>query len=222
MRILVIEDEAGIVAFLRQGLAEEGFRVEVATDGTTGMQRALHQPYDLLLIDWMLPGMSGIDICQTYRKEKRLTPIIFLTAKDTVQDTIQGLKAGANDYIKKPFSFEELLARIWVQLRPERIVSAELILGPVTLNTQTYQVFKHSREIELTRKEFNLLKFLMAHKNKVCERSEIIEQVWDIHFEYNTGVIDVYINALRKKLCFTKDEEYIQTVRGVGYIAREL
>jgi two-component system copper resistance phosphate regulon response regulator CusR len=222
MRILVVEDEQGIAAFLKQGLEEESYAVDVAEEGKSGLQLALSGAYDLLLLDWMLPGLSGIEICRQFRKEFADTPIIFLTAKDTIDETIFGLQTGANDYIKKPFHFEELLERVKVQLRPKSGTSSTFVLVDITLNTDTHQVHKASQEISLTQKEFALLEYLIRNKGKVCRRTRIIESVWDIHFDYNTSVIDVYINALRKKLMLTDEENYIQTVRGVGYIAKEL
>jgi len=203
-------------------LEEESYAVDIAEDGNNGLQMALSGEYDLLLLDWMVPGVSGIEICRQFRKDFIETPVIFLTAKDTVDETIFGLQAGANDYIKKPFHFEELLERIKVQLRPKSGEHSVFKLGDITLNTATHQVLKGEEEISLTQKEFALLEYLIRNKGIVCRRSRIIESVWDIHFEYNTGVIDVYINALRKKLKLTKDENYIQTVRGVGYIAKEI
>ena len=222
MRILIVEDEFGIAAFLKQGLEEESFAVDVAEEGKKGLQLALSDEYDLLLLDWMLPGLSGIEICRQFRKEYESTPIIFLTAKDTLDETIFGLQSGANDYIKKPFHFEELLERIKVQLRPKSGEHSVFVLGNITLNTETHQVHKGDQEINLTQKEFALLEFLMRNKGKVCRRTRIIESVWDIHFDYNTSVIDVYINALRKKLMLTNGENYIQTIRGVGYMAKEV
>jgi DNA-binding response OmpR family regulator len=222
MRILIVEDEEGIAAFLKQGLEEESYAVDVANEGKKGLEMALSGEYDLLLLDWMLPGISGIEICRQFRKENKSIPVIFLTAKDTVDETVFGLQSGANDYIKKPFHFEELLERIKVQLRPKSGEHSLFVLGPITLNTETHQVFKGPEEIQLTQKEFALLEHLMRNKGKVCRRTRIIESVWDIHFDYNTGVIDVYINSLRKKLKLSDHENYIQTVRGVGYIAKEL
>lgn len=222
MRVLVVEDEPGIAAFLKQGLEEEAYAVDVAAEGKEGLQLALSGEYDLLLLDWMLPGLSGIEICRQFRKAYPNTPIIFLTAKDTLDETIFGLQSGANDYIKKPFHFEELLERIKVQLRPKSGEHSVFKLGEITLNTATHQVFKEGQEIHLTQKEFALLEYLIRNKGKVCRRTRIIESVWDIHFEYNTGIIDVYINALRKKLSLSGEEHYIQTVRGVGYIAKEI
>ncbi len=222
MRILIVEDEPGIYNFLKQGLEEESYAVDIAEEGKQGLQLALSGEYDLLLLDWMVPGLSGIEICRQFRKEFKETPVIFLTAKDTLDETIFGLQAGANDYIKKPFHFEELLERIKVQLRPKSGEHSVFKLGNITLNTATHQVFKSEEEISLTQKEFALLEYLIRNKGIVCRRSRIIESVWDIHFEYNTGVIDVYINALRKKLKLGEDENYIQTVRGVGYVAKEV
>lgn len=222
MRILIVEDEPGIFNFLQQGLEEESFSVDIAENGNKGLQLALSGDYDLLLLDWMVPGISGIEVCRQFRKEFKDTPVIFLTAKDTVDETIFGLQSGANDYIKKPFHFEEVLERIKVQLRPKSGEHSLFNLGNITLNTVNHQVLKSGEEINLTQKEFALLEFLMRNKGMVCRRTRIIESVWDIHFEYNTGVIDVYINALRKKLRLQDDENYIQTVRGIGYMAKEL
>ncbi len=221
MRILIIEDESGIANFIKQGLEEESYAVDVADNGITGLDWALSNEYDLLLVDWMLPGKIGIEVCQEFRKTNTSTPIIFLTAKDTVQDTIQGLRAGANDYMKKPFHFEELLERIKVQLRPQSGEHERFTLGKVVLDVSAHQVWKDGEEVFLTQKEFALFEFLVRNKGRVCRRTRIIESVWDIHFDYDTGIIDVYINAIRKKLNLKKEENYIQTIRGVGYIAKD-
>ena len=222
MRILIVEDEIGISNFLKQGLEEESYVVDVTENGKQGLEMALSGDYDLLLLDWMLPGLSGIEICRLFRKDFKETPVIFLTAKDTVDETIFGLQSGANDYIKKPFHFDELLERIKVQLRPKSGEHSIFSIGNITLNTKTHRVFKGDDEIMLTQKEFALLEYLLRNKGSVCKRTSIIQSVWDIHFDYNTGVIDVYINALRKKLKLNADENYIQTIRGIGYIAEEL
>jgi DNA-binding response OmpR family regulator len=221
MKILVVEDEVGIANFIKQGLEEESYTVSVANTGDEGLNLALTGKYDLLLLDWMLPKLSGLEICRQFRTENKHTPIIFLTAKDTVEDTINGLQAGANDYIKKPFHFDEFLERIKVQLRPKTEDQDVFTLGPIKLETGNHVVSKNGSVINLTQKEFALLEYLLRNKNTVCHRKQIIEKVWDIHFEYNTSVIDVYINALRKKLNLSDDENLIQTVRGLGYIARE-
>ena len=222
MRILVVEDEPGISSFLKQGLEEESYSVDVAENGVKGLELALTGNYDLLLLDWMLPLKSGVQVCRDFRKQFSDTPVIFLTAKDTVEETITGLQSGANDYIKKPFHFEELLERIRVQLRTRGGTEEKYTLGPITLFTGRHQVYKDEEEIQLTQKEFALLEYLMKNKNQVCRRTQIIEDVWDIHFDYNTGVIDVFMNSLRKKLHFNTNEDHIQTIRGVGYIAKDL
>lgn len=220
MRLLVIEDEKGIANFLRDGLTEEYFAVDTAYDGKNGLQMALSNEYDLLLVDWMLPGLSGIEIVREIRKNNPAIPVIFLTARDTVDDTIFGLESGANDYIKKPFQFSELLARIKVQLRTKTTESGYLVLGPIKLSSDTHQVFKDDIEVTLTQKEFSLLEYLMRNKGRVCTRSRIIEHVWDIHFNADTSVIDVYINFIRKKLGIGP-KEFIFTLRGIGYIAKD-
>lgn len=219
MRVLVVEDEKGILNFLKEGLKEENFAVDTALDGNMGLELSLTNDYDIILLDWMIPGNSGIEICRQVRKNNIETPIIFLTAKDTIKDVVFGLEAGANDYIKKPFEFEELLARIRVQLRKNNNEHSELTFRDIRLNVDTHQVFKNESEITLTQKEFSLLEFLIRNKGKVCTRTRIIEHVWDIHFDSDTSVIDVYINFLRKKL--GDDANYISTIRGVGYIVRE-
>lgn len=222
MHILIVEDEAGIVDFLRQGLEEEAFKVTVATNGKTGLDLAIHESFDLIILDWMLPGISGIEICRRVRNHNTSTPIIFLTAKDTVDDTIFGLQSGANDYIKKPFHFTELLERIRVQLRPKAEKNFTYRIGDITLNPATHQVYRNDKEVKLTLKEFALLEYLLKNKGRICSRTKILEHVWDINFSYNSGVIDVFINALRKKLKLGKEEDYIQTVRGMGYVIREI
>lgn len=221
MHILIIEDEKGIVDFLQQGLEEEGYTISTAFNGEEGLKKALEFSVDLVLLDWMLPKMQGIDVCKNIRIEKSNLPVIFLTAKDTVQETIEGLKAGANDYIKKPFSFEELLERIKIHFRTKDEIKI-LTLGYITIDKSKFQVFVDNKEVSLTQREFELLEYLIKNKGQVCTRTNIIEDVWDIHFEYDTGVIDVFMNAIRKKLNLSKDQELIKTIRGVGYIANEI
>lgn len=220
MHILIVEDEKGIVDFLKQGLEEEGYTVSTAFNGKDGLEKAKSLKVDLILLDWMLPNMTGIEVCKAIRDSNILTPIIFLTAKDTVQETIEGLKAGANDYIKKPFSFEELLERIKIHFR-SKDESVILTLGTIKLDKSKFQVFVDNKEVALTQREFELLEYLIKNKGKVCTRNKIIEDVWNIHFEYDTGVIDVFMNAIRKKLNLTKEQELIKTIRGVGYIAND-
>jgi DNA-binding response OmpR family regulator len=220
MHILIIEDEIGISNFLKQGLEEENFTVSTANNGLDGLEKTFKNKIDLILLDWMMPKMNGLEVCKAIRAQNNMVPILFLTAKDTVQETIEGLKAGANDYIKKPFSFEELLERIKIHFR-ENKESSILTLGNIKLNKDLFQVFVDNVEVSLTHREFELLAYLIKNKGKVCTRNAIIEDVWDIHFEYDTGVIDVFMNAIRKKLNLTKDQDLIKTIRGVGYIAND-
>ncbi|WP_069659086.1 response regulator transcription factor [Arcticibacter eurypsychrophilus] len=219
MRILLAEDETAIAGFLKEGLEEEGFAVDVAINGRLGLNMAIENinEYDIILLDWMLPGLSGIEICRNIRKINKIVPVIFLTAKDTVDDTIFGLEAGANDYLKKPFAFEELLARIKVLLRNKEGEQTVFETNSIVLNTDTHQVTKNNLSIELTQKEFALLEHLLRNKGKVCRRTRIIEKIWDIHFDKDTSVIDVFINALRKKLDDGGKVSFIQTIRGIGY-----
>ncbi|MBP6184348.1 MAG: response regulator transcription factor [Saprospiraceae bacterium] len=223
MRILLVEDEQAIANFIAEGLEEEGFAVDQAYNGKEGLQLGLDNinDYDLILLDWMLPGLSGIEICRALRKVNKDLPIIFLTAKDTVDDVVFGLETGANDYIRKPFAFEELLARMRVLLRKGNDDQTVFSYGPIRLDTSTHRVHRDDLEIELTQKEFALLEMLLRNKGKVCRRTRIIDKIWDIHFEHSTSVIDVYINFLRKKLDMPGEPSFIQTIRGVGYRINE-
>lgn len=219
MRILVVEDEKAIAGFLREGLEEEGYAVDVAYNGKEGLALALAHwtAYDILLLDWMLPGVSGIEICRQVRKETTTLPVIFLTAKDTVDDAVFGLEVGANDYLRKPFAFEELLARIRVLLRPKTGEQSVFEVDGLVLDVSRHEVTKHGVGVLLTQKEFALLEYLLRNKGKVCRRSRILENIWDVHFDKDDSVIDVFINALRKKLDTPGQASFIQTVRGVGY-----
>ncbi|MBX7226088.1 MAG: response regulator transcription factor [Chitinophagales bacterium] len=219
MRILLAEDEVSIAGFLKEGLEEEGYAVDVATNGREGLQMASDslQSYDIILLDWMLPGLSGIEICRKIRLQDKKTPIIFLTAKDTVDDIVFGLETGANDYLKKPFAFEELLARIKVLLRNNRGEQSVFSVGNIIMDVEKHVVTKEGSTIELTQKEFALLEYLLRNQGKVCRRTRIIEKIWDIHFDKDTSVIDVFINAIRKKLDQPDKPSFIQTIRGVGY-----
>lgn len=220
MHILIVEDEVGIVQFLKQGLQEEGYQITTAADGSKGFELVQEQKFDLILLDWMLPKINGLDLCKAIRVKDQTTPIIFLTAKDTVQETIEGLKAGANDYIKKPFSFEELVERIKVHFRSKKQTET-LTLGNITMDLSRNIVLKGDEEISLTQREFELLAYLIQYKGKVCTRNQILRDVWEINFEYDTGVIDVFMNAIRKKLNLKIEEDYIKTIRGIGYIAND-
>jgi two-component system copper resistance phosphate regulon response regulator CusR len=224
MRIFLAEDETAIAGFLKEGLEEEGFSVDVAHNGKQALEMAVMNlnEYDIILLDWMMPGVSGIEICRNIRKENTTVPIIFLTAKDTVDDIVFGLEAGANDYLKKPFAFEELLARIRVLLRSSSGEQTIFKTEDIVLNTEIHQVTKKGKAVELTQKEFALLEYLLRNKGKVCRRTRIIEKIWDIHFDKDTSVIDVFINALRKKLDEPGKESFIYTIRGVGYRVNDI
>ena len=219
MRVLLVEDETAIANFIAEGLEEEGFATDVAHNGKEGLRLALDNlpEYDLILLDWMLPGASGIEICRAIRKENKDIPVIFLTAKDTVDDVVFGLESGANDYLRKPFAFEELLARMRVLLRSTTGEQTIFRHADIELNLETHRVSKAGQSVVLTQKEFALLELLLRNKGKVCRRTRIIEKVWDIHFDHDTSVIDVYINFLRKKLDTPGQASFIQTLRGVGY-----
>ena len=220
MHILIVEDETGIIQFLQQGLEEEGYTITTAFDGLKGFELSQKENFDLILLDWMLPKMTGVELCKAIRLKNSKTPILFLTAKDTVQETIEGLKAGANDYIKKPFNFDELVERIKIHFRNQKEVEI-LTLGTIEIDIAQHQVLVNKNEVALTQREFELLTYLVRNKGKVCTRTQIIEDVWDIHFEYDTGVIDVFMNGIRKKLNLKIEQDYIKTVRGVGYIAND-
>lgn len=173
----------------------------------------------MVLLDWMLPTMDGIEVCRRIRETDVTTPVLFLTAKDGVEDTIKGLRTGANDYIKKPFSFEELVERIKIHFR-NRQQDDILRLGDITVNLTTHQVQAYDKDVQLTGREYDLLVYFIRNKDHVCSRKDIIKDVWGIDFQYDTGVIDVFMNALRKKLGMNADG-YIKTIRGVGFIATD-
>jgi two-component system copper resistance phosphate regulon response regulator CusR len=223
MRVLLVEDESSISGFLKEGLEEEGFAVDLADNGRKGLEMALDfvNEYDIMLLDWMLPGVSGIEICRSVRKVNQEVPIIFLTAKNTVDDTVFGLETGANDYLKKPFAFEELLARIRVLMRKKTGEQSVFKTGDIQLDIDVHEVTKSGKQIILTQKEFALLELLLRNKGKVCRRTRIMEKIWDVHFDKDTAVIDVFINGLRKKLDDKNSESFIQTIRGVGYRINE-
>lgn len=220
MKILIVEDEKGITDFLKQGLEEEGYTITLADNGADGLELALNNSFDLILLDWMMPKLSGLEVCKAYRKTNTTTPILFLTAKDTIQETIEGLRAGANDYIKKPFSFDELLERIKIHFR-NQTEDDVVQLNSISIIQSKHQVLINETEVSLTQREYELLLYLIKNKGKVCTRTQIIEDVWNIHFDYDTGVIDVFMNSIRKKLNLSKEDESIKTIRGVGYIAND-
>ena len=218
-KILIVEDEPGIYTFLKEGLIDEGYDTLVATDGSEALRAFADWKPDLVLLDWMLPTMDGIEVCRRIRETDVTTPVLFLTAKDGVEDTIKGLRTGSNDYIKKPFSFEELGERIKIHFR-NRQKDDILRLDDITVNLTTHQVQAHDKDVQLTGREYDLLVYFIRNKDHVCSRKDIIKDVWGIDFQYDTGVIDVFMNALRKKLGMNADG-YIKTIRGVGFIATD-
>jgi len=222
MRILIVEDEQKVADFIRRGLKEEGYAVDAASDGEEGFFLAGTNPYDVILLDLMLPKLDGLSFCRKLRGQKNVTPVIMLTAKDEVSDKVKGLDAGADDYLTKPFSFEELLARIRAVLRKgSRQQQTLLSVGDLTLDLLSHRVARAGREIELTSKEFALLEYLMRNPGTVVTRTMISEHVWDINFDTFTNVIDVYVNYLRKKIDTGRPRKMIHTVRGRGYMLKE-
>ena len=220
--ILVIEDEAKLAQFIELELKYEGYQVTVATDGLEGLATARECHPDLILLDWMLPGISGLEICRRLRLTGDKVPIILLTAKDEVSDRVAGLDSGADDYIVKPFSIEELLARIRAHLRRTQEQETDLLqFADLRLNRSTREVYRDNRSIELTAKEFDLLEYLISHPRQVLTRDQILERVWGYDFMGDSNIIEVYIRYLRLKLEANNEKRLIQTVRGVGYVLRE-
>ena len=221
--ILVVEDEAKLAQFVKLELEYEGYQVTVANDGLGGLAAARELSPQLILLDWMLPGLSGIEICRRLRQTKDNVPIIMLTAKDEIGDRVEGLDAGADDYLVKPFSIEELLARVRAGLRrnQEQQEATLLQFSNRTLNRSTREVFRGERLIELTAKEFDLLEYLLAHPRQVLTRDQILERVWGYDFMGDSNIIEVYVRYLRLKLESKEDARLIKTVRGVGYVLKE-
>lgn len=218
MRILVVEDEKKIASFIKRGLKEKGYAVDVAATGNEGLYLAQINPYDLIVLDIMLPEKDGIYICRQLRKEKNLTPILMLTARDDVEDKINGLDSGADDYLTKPFAFGELLARVRALLRRKDVEKqTRLTVANLVLDQITHKVTRAGKEIELTSTEFALLEYLMLHKNEVVTRTMISEHVWNDDYDTFSNVINVYVNYLRKKIDQGFEPPLIHSLRGVGY-----
>lgn len=219
MRVLLVEDEKGVARFVRQGMTEAGYAVDVAYDGAEGIGYARAGTYDLLVLDILLPEMSGIDILKELRKRGDKTPAILLTARDGVGDKIAGLDAGADDYIVKPFAFPELLARIRALMRrPPRREESVLSFADLEMDLGRHEVRRAGRSIDLSPKEFMLLEVLLRHPQQVLTRVQIMEYVWNFDFSSETNVIDVYIGYLRRKIDRGFDKKLIRTVRGLGYL----
>lgn len=225
-RILIIEDEDKIARVLSLELEHEGYETDAVSDGRSGLEKIEGASWDLILLDIMLPGLSGIEVLRRMRARENWTPVILLTAKDAVPDKVTGLDLGANDYVTKPFDIEELLARIRACLRMAHTQAAQqpmekLQVGNLTVNTATREVKREDKQIELTPREFDLLVYFMENANQVLTREQIIERVWGYDFVGDTNVVDVYVRYLRRKIDDGFDRGYLHTVRGVGYSLRE-
>lgn len=222
MRILVVEDEKKVASFIKRGLEEEGFLVDVAYDGEEGRYMADTNPYDLILMDVMLPKKDGLTVVRELREKGMSAPVLCLTAKDTVDDIVSGLDSGSDDYLTKPFAFAELLARVRALLRrggQDR--GAEILFADLRLDPVAHKVWRSNKEIDLTAKEYALLEYFMRNPNQTLTRTMIAEHVWDYTFDSFTNIIDVYVNYLRKKVDKDFDKKLIHTVRGAGYVLKE-
>ena len=218
MRILVIEDDRKIASFIERGLREDGYAVDVAGDGDTGLVNAQVYDYDAIVLDVMLPGRSGYDVVRALRAGGRDTPVLMLTARDAKEDIVRGLEAGADDYLTKPFSFEEFLARVRALLRRGGARRQDrLVYGDVELDRVRHEARRAGQELDLTPREFQLLEYFLLHPEQVVRRTELLEKVWDLQFDPMTNVVDVHVGHLRRKLG-RAGGPLIRTVRGVGYM----
>ncbi|OGI07459.1 MAG: DNA-binding response regulator [Candidatus Margulisbacteria bacterium GWF2_35_9] len=221
MKILIVEDEIKVLSFIQKGFNEHGFCVDIASDGEDGLSLALNNKYDCIILDIMLPSLSGIDILQKIRSEGIEIPVIFLTAKDTVSDRVMGFDIGGDDYLIKPFAFSELLARVKALIRRGKTSSISVLkCYDLILDEKKRTIVRKDKIIDVTPKEFMLLQYLLEHKGEVVTRVMLSESVWDYHFDPMTNVIDVHINNLRKKIDFPGTKELIHTIRGVGYVLK--
>jgi len=220
MRVLLVEDEKNVSAFIKQGLEEDFYTVDVAEDGIDGYGMATNQTYDLIILDLMLPGMDGKEICKKLRDMEIKTPILMLTALNTIPDKVEGLESGADDYLTKPFSFSEMLARIRALMRRSADYTGDITLADLRVDLLSRRVFRGDREIVLTPKEFSLLEYLLRNKSRVVSRTQILENVWGYDFDPATNVVDVHIKFLREKIDKDSDQKLIHTARGVGYILK--
>lgn len=221
MKILIVEDEVKTGEYLRQGLTESGFITDLAQNGVDGLHLALTNQYDLIVLDVMLPELNGWQILQTLRRSEKDTPVLFLTARDNVDDRVKGFDLGADDYLIKPFAFTELLARIRYILKHRRVEQSDirtLVIADLELDPLKRRVYRAGKKIELTAKEFSLLEFFMSRQGEVLSRSLIASQVWDMNFDSDTNVIDVAVRRLRNKVDIPFEPRLIQTIRGMGYV----
>jgi DNA-binding response OmpR family regulator len=222
MRILVVDDDPEIVSFVKRGLAHEGYRVDTAANGKEALTKARDREPDLVVLDIMMPGIDGIEVARRLRQGGDV-PILMLTAKGTVADKVAGLESGADDYLVKPFAFDELLARVKALLRRRQPEEGEVLrFGNLTLDTATREVRRGSEIVELTTQEFDLLELFIRHPRQVLKRDRIYERVWGYDFEDSSNVLEVYVRYLRSKLEAGGQSRLIHTVRGVGYVLKEL
>jgi DNA-binding response OmpR family regulator len=223
MRILLVEDDKNIVRFVKKGLLENAFAIDTASNGEEGLERAVLKGYDLIILDIMLPKMDGREVLKRVRSMEIQTPVIFLTAKDSGGDIVHGLNLGADDYLTKPFSFNELLARIQAILRRGRPVTlpSRLQVANLILEVEGHRVFREKTKIELTPKEYALLEFFMRHSGEIIIRTMISEKVFGYHFETSTNVIEVHVSHLRNKIDKDFEPKLLQTVKGVGYVLED-
>jgi len=221
VKILVIEDDPTVGEFVKRGLEEQRWQVDLVANGLTGEQMAVSQPYDLIVLDMRLPGKNGLDVLRTLRSRGFERPILVLTAQDAVDAKVETLRAGADDYVTKPFAFEELLARVEALSRRPRALASPLVrVADLELDQGTREVRRAAELIELTPKEYAVLEYLMRHNGRVMSRTLITEYAWGYHFDPGTNIVDVVINHLRKKIDAKHDRKLISTVRGVGYMIR--
>jgi heavy metal response regulator len=221
MRILIAEDEKKVARFIRQGLGEEGYAVDVASDGDEALAMGLDGVHDLIILDIGLPRKDGLQVLRELRQKKIKTPVLLLTVRATIEDKVLGLDSGADDYLAKPFAFQELVARVRAVLR-RRTEEGSTVLqfADLTLDPTRHVVFRAGRKIDLTSKEFALLDYLLRNAGRVLTRTMIIEHVWEYDFDTGTNVVDVYVNYLRKKIDSDREPKLIHTVRGVGYVLK--
>jgi two-component system OmpR family response regulator len=219
-KIMLVEDDPRIIGFVKRGLEAEGYTVDVAENGHDALAMARDTPYPLILLDRMLPGLDGLEVCRALRRERNNSLILMLTAKDSLQDKVEGLTEGADDYLTKPFAFDELIARMAALLRRTSRPVAEPVLsvGDLVLDPTVKRVWRGDREIGLTAKEFTLLAYLMAHAGAVVSRTRLLNNVWELGFDPGTKVVDVYIRYLRRKVDCEGERPLIKTVRGFGYM----
>lgn len=221
MRILVVEDEKKVAGFIKKGLEEESYAVDVAYDGVEGEYMASTNEYDVIILDIMLPRKNGTEVVRDLRNREIKTAVLLLTARDTIEDKVKGLNCGADDYLSKPFAFEELLARVRALMRRTDYGLTELKFADIILNQATRKAKRGEMTIDLTSKEYGLLEYFLRNPNKVLTRTMIAEHVWDYSFESDTNIIDVYVNHLRNKVDKEPLKKLIHTVRGTGYILKE-